>query len=90
MHVDSILYCCIFYDSFQGDIRANEQWGLTLLQQLFLREHNRIATELQRLNPSWDDETVYQGARRINIAVYQNIVYKEFLPIVLGIILARH
>lgn len=33
---------------------------------------------------AWDDETVFQEARRINIAQYQHISYYEWLPIFLG------
>ena len=51
---------------------------------MWLREHNRIATELKEYNSYWSDETLFQEARRITIAVYQNIIYKEFLPLIIG------
>lgn len=67
-----------------GDSRANQNTGLSVLQIVLLREHNRIADELQKLNPHWEDELVFQEARRINIAQFQHISYYEWLPIFLG------
>ncbi|XP_053677833.1 peroxidase-like [Anopheles nili] len=67
-----------------GDVRSNQSPHLTLLHRAFLLEHNRLATVLSELNPTWDDERLFQEARRINIAQYQSIVYDEWLPIYLG------
>lgn len=67
-----------------GDVRINQNPGLTILQIVLLREHNRIADNLQNINPQWDDETVFQESRRINIAQYQHISYYEWLPIFLS------
>jgi peroxidase len=67
-----------------GDSRGNENLELTALQVLFLDNHNRIASELQQENPTWSDEQLFQEARKINIAEYQNIVYNEWIPAVLG------
>ncbi|KAG1666089.1 Chorion peroxidase [Nymphon striatum] len=63
---------------------SNENPGLTVFHTLFLREHNRIAAEVQRLRPNWNEEKIYQETRKIVIASVQNIVYGEFLPLVLG------
>lgn len=67
-----------------GDVRANENVELTSMQALFVREHNRIATQLARQNPGWTDEQIYQQARAMVGAELQVITYKEFLPALLG------
>jgi hypothetical protein len=67
-----------------GDIRANEQLGLTSMHTLFLREHNRLAAEVAATNPSWSDEQVYQRTRKLVGAMVQNITYNEYLPALLG------
>ncbi|EAT42428.1 AAEL006014-PA [Aedes aegypti] len=67
-----------------GDARVNQNPGLTIMQIMLLREHNRIADNLQKHNPHWDDELLFQEARRINIAQYNYINYYEWLPIFLG------
>lgn len=67
-----------------GDRRANENIELTAIQTLFMRNHNRIAAQLQMLHPDWTDEQLFQEARKINIADYQSIIYNEWIPAVLG------
>jgi hypothetical protein len=67
-----------------GDVRGNENIELTALQTLFVRNHNLIASELQKEHPDWTDEQIYQEARKINIAEYQYITYTQYLPDLLG------
>jgi hypothetical protein len=67
-----------------GDIRARENPGLTALHTVFVREHNRIAAQLKTLDDSLSNEELYQRARRLVGAQYQNVVYTEYLPTVLG------
>uniref|UniRef100_A0A9J8DFM0 Peroxidasin n=1 Tax=Cyprinus carpio carpio TaxID=630221 RepID=A0A9J8DFM0_CYPCA len=67
-----------------GDHRANEQLGLTAMHTVWFREHNRIASELLRLNPHWDGDTIYHEARKIVGAQMQHITYNHWLPKILG------
>ncbi|XP_008203085.1 myeloperoxidase [Nasonia vitripennis] len=67
-----------------GDNRLSEQPALTSLHVVFLRLHNRFATQLAALNQHWGDEKIFQETRRIVGAIVQHITYREFLPIVLG------
>jgi len=71
-----------------GDVRANEQPGLTVLHTLFVREHNRICERLEQ-NGLTDDEEMYQIARKRVGAYLQAITYREFLP-ALGIQLSPY
>ncbi|KAM4048664.1 eosinophil peroxidase-like [Anomaloglossus baeobatrachus] len=67
-----------------GDGRVSEQPGLTAFHTLFVREHNRIAGELRRMNPRWNGETLFQETRKILGAISQKINYKDWLPLLLG------
>lgn len=67
-----------------GDSRATEMGALAGMHTIFVREHNRIARGLKDLQPDWDDEALYQNARRILTAEWQNIVFGEFLSAMLG------
>jgi len=66
-----------------GDVRSNEQIGLTAVHTLFVREHNRWA-DIFSAFPSASDELAYLLAREIVGAEMQAITYREFLPVLLG------
>lgn len=76
------------YKDGQVDInvcrRCREKGAVGALHTLLLQEHNRIAQELARFNPSWADTTLFLEARRALTAQIQHITYNEFLPVVLG------
>ncbi|NXJ69749.1 PERE peroxidase, partial [Rostratula benghalensis] len=67
-----------------GDKRVTENLGLSALHTVFLREHNRLVTELRKLNPHWDGEKLYQESRKIVIAITQKITYRDYLPLLLA------
>ena len=67
-----------------GDIRANEQIGLTALHTLFVREHNRLAELLWNDEPYASAESIFQAARRLVVAKVQIITYDEHLPALIG------
>ncbi|KFP80184.1 Myeloperoxidase, partial [Acanthisitta chloris] len=67
-----------------GDTRASEMLELACMHTLFVREHNRLAVSLKRLNPHWNDEKLYQEARKILGAMIQIITYRDYLPLLLG------
>ncbi|MEQ2236972.1 hypothetical protein ILYODFUR_018167 [Ilyodon furcidens] len=67
-----------------GDGRVDENIALTSIHTLFMREHNRLARQLKRLNPQWDSETLYQEARKIMGAYTQLFVFRDYLPHIVG------
>ncbi|XP_029817100.1 eosinophil peroxidase-like [Manacus vitellinus] len=67
-----------------GDKRVTENLGLSAMHTIFLREHNRLVTELRGLNPHWDGEKLYQESRKIVIAINQIITYRDYLPLLLA------
>ncbi len=67
-----------------GDVRAAENPDLTSLDVLFMREHNYWVGQLHAEDPSLTGDQLYSMARAITTAEYQNIVYTEFLPSLLG------
>eukprot|EP00731_Ephydatia_muelleri_P008910 Em0004g1248a len=67
-----------------GNKRVNEHTALTVMHTIWLREHNRIADMLGLVNPTWDDDRLYQESRKIVGAEIQKITYYEFLPALMG------
>ena len=67
-----------------GDIRANEQLGLTAMHTLFVREHNRLAGVIAAEDPDLHGHEIFELARKIVGAQMQVITYYEFLPVLLG------
>ena len=58
---------------------GNSTIGNTVMNIVFLREHNRIAAVLAGENPGWDDERIFQTARNILIVVLLKLVVEEYI-----------
>ena len=54
-----------------GDPRTNQNPAFLALGIIFYRWHNFQAAKIQADNPDWDDEDIFQGARRRVIATLQ-------------------
>lgn len=67
-----------------GDPRVSQHPDLAIETTCFLRLHNYLCKKLKSMNPMWDDERIYQNARRIVIAMYQHVIYNEYVPELLG------
>merc|ERR1719204_2643120 len=67
-----------------GDPRTNQNPAFLAIGILFYRWHNVLARRIKSRYPNWSDESVFQAARRWNIATLQNIIAYEYLPAFVG------
>lgn len=67
-----------------AELRSIPFYTLAAIHTLYFRLHNQFADELHKLNPSWNDEKLYQESRRIVIALHQHVVYNEWIPTLFG------
>ncbi|CAJ0604842.1 unnamed protein product [Cylicocyclus nassatus] len=74
--------CTVIFTA--GDSRVNLFVGLSAWHTIFTKEHNRLVTALMRMNPHWSGDRLYHEARKIVGAELQAIVYREWLPKILG------
>ncbi len=64
--------------AFGGD-RANASPQITMMNTLFLREHNRLAGIIESAHSDWDDEHVFEVARNITIVIFIKLVIEEYI-----------
>ncbi|XP_078356559.1 uncharacterized protein LOC144641413 [Oculina patagonica] len=64
----------------------NNNWwvGLSLMHNIFTREHNSICDMLRTYYPEWQDQKLYDTARLINTAVIMKIHTVEWTPAILN------
>jgi prostaglandin-endoperoxide synthase 2 len=58
---------------------GNSTIGHTVLDTVFLREHNRIAGLLKGEHPDWDDARLFETTRNIMIVVLLKLVVEEYI-----------
>ena len=63
-----------------GDKRGDENIALLAMHTLWVRNHNYLARKLSEINRKWGGEQIFQTAKKINGALWQHIVYNEWLP----------
>lgn len=67
-----------------GDVRVDENIALTSLHTIWAREHNYWVDQLRSEHPSWSEDELFNGARIMVEAEMQNVVWNEWLPLLLG------
>ena len=67
-----------------GDIRINENSALISMHTVWIREHNYQVDRLREDHPDWTEDEIFDAARVIVEAEYQNIVFNEYVPFLLG------
>ncbi|HLZ07223.1 MAG TPA: peroxidase family protein, partial [Chloroflexota bacterium] len=65
---------------------VNGNWwvGLSLLHNLFVREHNAICDRLRAEYPSWSDDDLFDRARLVNAALIAKIHTVDWTTAILG------
>lgn len=62
-----------------GGDRVNGSPQVAMVNTLFLREHNRLADEIARRYPDFDDDRVFETARNIVIVEFIKIVVEDYI-----------
>uniref|UniRef100_T1KCF3 NAD(P)H oxidase (H2O2-forming) n=1 Tax=Tetranychus urticae TaxID=32264 RepID=T1KCF3_TETUR len=73
-----------------GDYHANENPFLLAINIMWFRWHNLIADKLRKNNRHWDDEKIFNTARKWVIASQQQVIINEWLPIWTGKSLTKY
>jgi len=68
-------------DSFfaVGLAHGNSTIGNTVMNTVFLREHNRLAAIMAAEHPDWDDDRVFETARNVMIVLLLKLVVEEYI-----------
>ncbi|MGG7645384.1 peroxidase family protein [Rhodovulum sp. YNF3179] len=67
-----------------GDGRVNENIGLTSMHTIFARNHNYFVEQLKIAGFDGSDEDLFQAAKILNEAEYQQVVFNDFADALIG------
>lgn len=67
-----------------GDSRVNANPYTIILYTIFLRNHNQIAKKLINENSVLTDDEIFAKAKELNTKIYREIIFEEWLPILIG------
>jgi prostaglandin-endoperoxide synthase 2 len=62
-----------------GGDRVNATPQVSMMNTLWLREHNRLAAMLEGKNPAWDTDRVFETARNIIIVMFIKMVVEDYI-----------
>jgi prostaglandin-endoperoxide synthase 2 len=65
--------------------RGNSTILYTAISSVFVREHNRLCALLERANPGWDDDRLFEIARNVNIAMLLRLIVEEYINHLAGL-----
>lgn len=58
---------------------GNATIGMTVMNVVFLREHNRVARLLAAHHPDWDDDRLFETSRNVLIVLLLKLVVEEYI-----------
>ncbi len=73
-----------------GDNRVNQQPHLITHQAMWKNNHNWHVDRLEASHPDWTEAQLFEAARALNEAEWQNVVYSEYMAELIGPNLARY
>jgi len=62
-----------------GSDVSNTQIGYSMLNTLFLREHNRLACELAEASPTWEEDRIFAATRSVLTVLLIKAVIEDYI-----------
>jgi len=82
---DSLLpYSSLGSAFLMADPRDGYTADLVALHTLLVLNHNSWAQRVASLHAEWNDDQLFWKARQLNVAEWQHVVFREWLPALLG------